>query len=149
MMKSYHYLRRPTGKENCRWIRGLTWEDVSSHRASPHAVEISPADLAERQKRIGFRALGQRLFRELPKLDTRLQRDLDNGSEHRLCSADHIRRPEEPHSVDKPDQARLIVGGREFVVCEGVQQKVRRTHYEISVNGFPLRDLTCDALKAI
>jgi len=40
-----------------------------SQRASPHAVEISPADLAERQKRIGIEVLGQRLFRELPKLD--------------------------------------------------------------------------------
>ena len=60
-----------------------------------------------------------------------------------------IRPREEPHSVDKPDQALLIAGGRDVVVYEGVQQQIRRTHYEISVNGFPLRDLACDALKAI
>ena len=123
---------------------------VHSLQARPtYVIQIRPADLAERQKRIGFRALGQRLFRELPEFDTRPQRDLDNGSEHRLCSTDHIQRREEPHSVDKPDQALLIAAGQDLIVDEGVQQQIRRAHYEISVNGFPLRDLTCDPLKAI
>jgi hypothetical protein len=48
------------------------------------------------------------MFRELPELDTRFQRDLDDGSENRLCSADDIGRSKEPHSVDKPDYAWLI-----------------------------------------
>jgi hypothetical protein len=34
-------------------------------------------------------------------------------------------------------------------VREGVQQHIRGTHNEISVNGFPLGDLACDAPKAI
>src|SRR5271165_4225442 len=148
MMKSYHYLRRPTGKENCRWIRGLTWEDVASHRASPHPVEISPADLAERQKRIGIEGLGQRLLRELPKLDARLQRDLENGSEHRLRCNDNVRRSEEPHPVDEPDQALLIARGRDLVVCEGVKQQIRRARDEVGIDRLALRDLACDALKA-
>jgi hypothetical protein len=50
----------------------------------PHGVEIGPADLAEGQKRIEIEALGHRLFRELPKLDARPQRNLGNGSEHGL-----------------------------------------------------------------
>jgi hypothetical protein len=36
---------------------------LPSHHALPHPVEISPADLAERQQRIGIEALGQRLLR--------------------------------------------------------------------------------------
>jgi hypothetical protein len=35
------------------------------------------------------------------------------------------------------------------VVREGVQQHIRRTHGEISVNGYPLGGLACDSLKAI
>jgi hypothetical protein len=35
---------------------------LPSHHALPHPVEISPADLAERQQRIGIEALGQRLL---------------------------------------------------------------------------------------
>ena len=65
---------------------------VASRRASGDAVEIGPADLAEREKRIGNRATRQRLFRELAQLDARLQRDLNDGSERRLRSAYHIRR---------------------------------------------------------
>ena len=114
-----------------------------------HVVQVGPADLAECQKRIGIEALGQRLFRELPELDARLQRDLDDGSEYRLRSSDDIRRSEEPHPVDKPDQALLIAAKRDLVVYESVQQHIRRIHYEVSVNGFPLRDLTCHALKTI
>jgi hypothetical protein len=34
-------------------------------------------------------------------------------------------------------------------VCEGVQQQIRRAHYEIGINGFPLRDLARNALKVI
>jgi hypothetical protein len=63
---------------------------VALQRASPHAVEIRPTDLAERQKRIGIGALGQCLFRELPELDTRPQCNLHNGSEHRLRSTHNI-----------------------------------------------------------
>jgi hypothetical protein len=121
----------------------------SLERASPHPVEIGPADLAEGQKRIGIGALGQCLFRELPEIDTRPQGNLHNGSEHGLRSTHNIVRGEQPHSVDEPDQALLIAGGRDVVVREGVQQHIRRTHDEISVNGFSLGDLACDALKAI
>ena len=70
-------------------------------------------------------------------------------AEHRLCSTDHIQRREEPHAVDKPNQALLIAAWRDLIVDEGVQQQIRRAHYKISVNGFPLRDLACDALKTI
>ena len=60
------------------------------HTRPTHVIQISPANRGERQKRIGFGALGQRLFRELPELDTRLQRDLHNGFEHRLRSTHNI-----------------------------------------------------------
>ena len=56
---------------------------------------------------------------------------------------------EEPHAVDKPNQALLIAAWRDLIVDEGVQQQIRRAHCEISVNGFPLRDFACDALNAI
>ena len=67
---------------------------VALEHASPHAVEIGPADLGERQKRIGIGALGQCLFRELPELDTRPQCNLHNGSEHGLRSTHNIMRGE-------------------------------------------------------
>jgi hypothetical protein len=90
---------------------------AASSRADPtHVIQIRPADLAERQKRIGFGCLGQRLFRQLPKLDTRLQRDLHNGSEHRLRPFNHSWPREKPHSVDEPDQALLVAVGRDVVV---------------------------------
>ena len=66
----------------------------SLEHASPHAVEIRPADLAERQKRIGIGALGQCLFRELPELDTRPQCNLHNGSEHGLRCTHNVMRGE-------------------------------------------------------
>jgi hypothetical protein len=67
---------------------------VALEHASPHAIEIGPADLGERQKRIGIGALGQCLFRELPELDTRPQCNLHNGSEHGLRSTHNIMRGE-------------------------------------------------------
>ena len=66
----------------------------SLEHASPHAVEIRPADLAERQKRIGIGALGQCIFRELPELDTRPQCNLHNGSEHGLRCTHNVMRGE-------------------------------------------------------
>jgi hypothetical protein len=57
------------------------------------------------------------MFRELPELDTRFQRDLDDGSEHRRRSIDS----KEPHSVDKPDHALLIAAQRDLVAGESVQ----------------------------
>jgi hypothetical protein len=47
--KFSHYLR-PTGRGNCRRVRGPTRKEVRSlHMAlPPHGVEIGPADLAER-----------------------------------------------------------------------------------------------------
>jgi hypothetical protein len=68
-------------------------------------VQVSPANRAECQQRIRIAALGQRLVRALPELDTRLQRDLDDGSESRLGSADDIGSSKGPRSVDNPDQA--------------------------------------------
>jgi hypothetical protein len=56
------------------------------------------------------------MFRELPELDARFQRDLDDGSEHRRRSIDS----KEPHSVDKPDHA-LIAAQRDLVAGESVQ----------------------------
>ena len=43
----------------------------------------------------------------------------------------------------------LIAAGRELVVCEGVQQQMRRSHYEVGIDRLPLRDLARDALKVI
>ena len=71
----------------------------------------------------------------------RLQQDLDDGSQHRLRSTDHISRSKEPHSVDKPDHAPLIAVQRDLVVGVSVQQQIRRTHHEVSINGLPFRDL--------
>ena len=95
------------------------------------------------------RLLRQRISRELPKLDTWLQRDLEDGSEHRLRSADDIGRSKEPHSVHQSDQALFIAAQRDLVACVSIQQQIRRADYEVSVNRLPLRDLTGDALKAI
>jgi len=81
---------------------------VASRHAWGNAVEIGPADLTEREKQVGNGATRQRLFRELARLDARLQRDLNDGSEHRLRSAHPIRRGKHPHSVQKPDQVLLI-----------------------------------------
>jgi hypothetical protein len=38
---------------------------------------------------------------------------------------------EQPHSVGKSDQTLLVAARREVVMCEGVQQQVRRAHDEI------------------
>ena len=70
------------------------------------------------------------------------------GSEHRLRSFDNIRRGKEPHSVDEPDQALLIAAQRDLVAGISVQEQARRTHHEISINGFSFRDLRRDALNA-
>ena len=51
----------------------------------------------------GSRLLDNASFSELPELDTRLQRDLQNGSEHRLRATHNSLRREQPHSVNKPD----------------------------------------------
>ena len=76
------------------------------------------AEIPDAEQRIRIEAFGQRLLRELPELDTRLQRDLDDGSEHRLRSIDNISRSKEPHSVDKPDHALLIAAQCDLVVAE-------------------------------
>jgi hypothetical protein len=116
---------------------------------SVHVVQVSPANRAECQQRIRIEALGQRLLRELPELDTRVQRDLHNGSEHRLRSADDIRRSKEPHSVNEPDQALFIAAQRDLVVGVSIQEQIRRADHKISINGLPFSDLRCDALIAI
>jgi hypothetical protein len=43
-----------------------------SHDCSVQVVQVGPANRAESQQRI-LDAIGQRLFRELPELDPRLQ----------------------------------------------------------------------------
>ena len=86
---------------------------------------------------------------ELPELNTRLQQDLDDGSEDRLCSIDNISRSKEPHAVDEPDQVLLIAAECDLLSGVSVQEQIRRTHDEISINGLPFRDLGCDALKPI
>jgi hypothetical protein len=58
---------------------------------SVHVVQVYPANRAEPQQRVRTQALGQRLLRELPELDTRLQQDLDDGPKNRLGSLDYIR----------------------------------------------------------
>src|ERR1700724_4025162 len=118
-----------------------------NHR-SVHVVQVSPANRAEYQQRIRIEALGQCLLRKLPEFDTRLQRDLDDGSEHRLRSIDNISRSKEPHSVDKPDYPLLIAAQCDLVVGVSVQEQIRRAHHEVSINGLPFRDLRCDALNA-
>ena len=122
---------------------------VLLHDCSVHIVQVGPANQAECQKRIGIEALRQSLFRELPELNTRFQRDFDDGSEHRLRAADNIRGSKEPHSVHKTDQAALIIAQNNLVVCVSVQHQIRRAYHEVGVNRLPLRDLTRDALKAI
>src|SRR5271169_3047401 len=87
-----------------------------------HIVQVSPANRAEYQQRIRIEALGQRLLRKLPELDTRLQQDLEDGSENRLRSFDHISRSKEPHSVDEPDHALLIAAQRDLVAGVSVHQ---------------------------
>jgi hypothetical protein len=117
------------------------------HDCSVEVVQVGPANRAECQQRI-LDAIGQRLFRELPEFDTRLQHDLNDGSEHRLRSLDNIRRGKEPHSVDEPDKALLIATQRDFVAGISVQEQARRAHQKISINGFSFRDLRRDALNA-
>jgi hypothetical protein len=82
-----------------------------------HVVQVCPANQAECLERVGIKALGHRLCRELPELDTGLQRDFKDGSEHCLGSADDIGRGKEPHSVHEPDQALLIASERDLVTC--------------------------------
>ena len=82
-------------------------------------------------------------------VDTRLQQDFDNGSEHLFRSANDLRRSKQPHAVDQPDQALLIAAQHDLVVRVSVQQQVRRVHDEVSINRLPLLDLTCDSLEAI
>src|ERR1700724_1027596 len=103
-----------------------------NHR-SVHVVQVSTAYRAEYQQRIRIEALGQRLLRKLPELDTRLQHDLDDGSEHRLRSIDNISRSKEPHSVDKPDHALLIAAQCDVVVGVSVREKIRRAHQKIDI----------------
>src|SRR5215472_14363310 len=119
------------------------------HDFSVHVVQVSPANRAELQQRIRIEALGQGFLHELPKLDTRLQQDLDNGSEHRLRSIDYISRSKEPHSVDEPDQPLFFAAQRDLVVCVSVQEQIRCTHHKVGINGLPFRDLSCDAPIAI
>src|SRR5215469_14596931 len=93
-----------------------------SHDCSVNVVQVSPTNGAEYQQRIRIEALGQRLLRELPELDTRLQQDLDDGSEHGLRSTNNISRSKEPHSVDKSDHALLIAAQCDLVVGVGAQE---------------------------
>jgi len=97
----------------------------------------------------GSRLFANASFRKLPELDARLERNLDDGSQHRLRAADHIRRSEEPHSVHKPDQAPLFVVQHDLVFGVCLQHQARGAHHEVGINRLPLRDLTCNALKTI
>src|SRR5579864_2636814 len=108
---------------------------------SVYVVQVSPANRAEREQRIGIEALGQRLLRELSELDTRFQRNLNEGSEHRLCAADDMIGSKKSHSVEKPDQALLVTAEFDVVAGVSVQQKIRRAHNEFAVNGLPFRHL--------
>jgi len=70
---------------------------------------------------VGIEAIGQRLIREAPDFDTGFQRNLHDGSEHRLRAFDHIRRSKQPHSIDEPDQALLLAAQEDLVADVRVQ----------------------------
>ncbi len=59
--------------------------------------------------------LGQRLLRELPNFDARLQQDLDDGSNDRFGAVDNFGRSKQPHGVDKSDHVLLVAAESELV----------------------------------
>ena len=65
---------------------GIRSSSLELTAAPAHVVQVCPADFAEGKQWIGIEAFGQSLSCELPELDTRLQSDLDDGSENRLRS---------------------------------------------------------------
>ena len=89
---------------------------------SAHVLQVCPADRAECHQRVGIEVIGQCLFGELLKPDTRFQEYLDNGSERRLRCADDIRGSKEHHSVDEPDQALFITIKLDLVIGVSVQK---------------------------
>jgi hypothetical protein len=106
-----------------RWLVSVTSRGLLQD-CSVRVVQVSPANRAECQQWIRIEALGQRLLRELPELDTRLQQDLKDNSEDYLRSADDIGRSKEPHSVHKPDQALFIAAQRDLVAGVSVRSKL-------------------------
>jgi hypothetical protein len=60
-----------------------------SDRGPIHSVQVRPASLAEWQKQVGIGILGQIRHREFSEIEARLQRDLDDPSDHSVAEVDY------------------------------------------------------------
>jgi hypothetical protein len=66
-------------------------------------VQVHPASLAEWQKQVGIAILSHISHRELSEIEVRLQRDLDNPSDHCVGVIDYCGRSEKSHPVQYTD----------------------------------------------
>jgi hypothetical protein len=66
-------------------------------------VQVHSARLAEWHKQVGIAILGQISHCEFSEIEARLQRDLDNSSDHRVGVIDYCGRSKKSHPVQYTD----------------------------------------------